>query len=89
MLLRQLSNRVKENVDDTLERTMCSSFSRGGREAKQLDEVNGILVFHVVECSQEDIFQLQVKHKKLCQSIKMSALHSLQVGVSRERLGIW
>lgn len=45
-MLRQLSNQVKGNVDDMLERTMCSSFSRGRREAKQLDKVNGTRLSH-------------------------------------------
>lgn len=89
MVLRQLSNQVKGNVDDMLERAMGSSCSRGRREAKQPDEVNGTLVFHVVDCSWEDLFQLDVIHTKLCETIKMSALHSLQGRVSRERLGIW
>lgn len=86
---RQLSNQVKGNVDDMLERAMGSSFSRGRTEAKQLDEVNGTLVFHIVECSLEDLFQLEVIHTKLCQPIKMSAFHSLQGRLSRERLIIW
>lgn len=72
-----------------LEKAMGSSFSRGRREAKQLDEMNGTLVFHIVECSWQDLFQPEVIHTKLCQSIKMSALHSLQRRVTRKRLGIW
>lgn len=46
MVLSQLSNQVKGNVDDMLERAMGSSFSRGRREAKQLDEVNGTCLSH-------------------------------------------
>lgn len=60
----------KETWADALERATSSSISRGRREARRLDEVNEALVSHVVERSREGLFQQEVIHTELCQSIK-------------------
>lgn len=58
MMLDSSPVKLKEMWANTLGRRMGSFISRGIREAKWLDEVNATLVSHVVERSQEGLFQL-------------------------------